>query len=77
MFHLRSGASLAALVTLIRRLADWHFLLFDCQLYSDHTARLGATLWPRSRFLDRLSEALEASGRPGPWGSRCTSPSQN
>ncbi|RMF25524.1 MAG: leucyl/phenylalanyl-tRNA--protein transferase [Deltaproteobacteria bacterium] len=67
MFRKRTGASLAALVTLVRWLAAREFLLFDCQTYADHTARLGARLWPRRRFLALLARALEYETKPGPW----------
>jgi len=67
MFRVRSGASLLALVALVRQLAAWRIDLFDCQLYSAHTARLGAREWPRPRFLGALADALEAPTRRGPW----------
>ncbi len=67
MFHTRTGASLAALVTLVRWLAARKFLLFDCQTCSAHTARLGAEEWPRRRFLSRLASAVQAETEPGSW----------
>lgn len=67
MFHQTTGASIAALVHLVRRLADWDFRLFDCQTASQHTARLGAQPWPRERFLAELAEAVALPGRPGCW----------
>ena len=67
MFRLRSGASSLALVTLIRQLAAWKMPLFDCQLYSDHTARLGARPWQRASFLTMLSTAVGLPTRRGKW----------
>ncbi len=67
MFRTRTGASLAALVILLRWLAARNFLLFDCQTYSSHTARLGAEHWLRGRFLSRLAVALQFETEPGPW----------
>jgi len=67
MFHLRSGASLLSLVTLVRQLAAWGIGLFDCQIYSRHTERLGARQWSRRRFLFELQRALRAPTRRGRW----------
>jgi len=67
MFHTHSGASLVALVALIRQLERWGIGLFDCQLYSPHTARLGAREWPRARFVRALEQALAAPTKQGPW----------
>jgi leucyl/phenylalanyl-tRNA--protein transferase len=67
MFHAADGASLAALIALVRQLSAWRIVLFDCQLYSPHTARLGARQWPRARFLAALERAMEAPTRRGRW----------
>lgn len=67
MFTQRPNASKAAFVHLVRQLHAWEFQLFDCQVYTEHVARFGATPWPRARFLDALTNALAAPTRQGPW----------
>lgn len=67
MFHLVSGASLRALVALLRQLAAWEIQLFDCQMHTPHVGRLGAQAWPRRVFLQRLREALARPTRRGRW----------
>jgi len=67
MFTQRPNASKAAFVHLVRQLHVWEFQLFDCQVYTEHVARFGATPWPRARFLDALANALTAPTRQGPW----------
>ena len=67
MFAQRPNASKAAFVHLVRQLHAWEFQLFDCQVYTEHVARFGATPWPRARFLDALANALTAPTRQGPW----------
>jgi leucyl/phenylalanyl-tRNA--protein transferase len=54
MFALVPDASKVALVTLVRQLERWGCDLLDAQVYSEHLARLGATEWPRRRFLEEL-----------------------
>nr|MBI3611591.1 leucyl/phenylalanyl-tRNA--protein transferase [Nitrospirota bacterium] len=67
MFTQRPNASKVAFVHLVRQLQAWEFQLFDCQVYTEHVARFGATPWPRARFLDALANALTAPTRHGPW----------
>lgn len=67
MFHHRTDASKAALVTLIRQLQSWDFTLFDCQMHTEHLARFGATEWSRRRFEEALGEALGSETRRGRW----------
>lgn len=67
MFARKTDASKVAFVTLAGQLLEWGFTLIDCQVYTDHLARLGATRWPRHRFLAALHEALEAPTRRGEW----------
>lgn len=73
MFHLVSGASLAALVALLGRLSAWQIRLFDCQMHTPHVGRLGAQPWPRALFLARLGEALAQPTRQGRWSFDRTS----
>jgi leucyl/phenylalanyl-tRNA---protein transferase len=67
MFTRVDDASKVALATLVRQLQAWDFALFDCQVHTDHSARFGATEWPRRRFLQALAAALQAPTRRGNW----------
>jgi leucyl/phenylalanyl-tRNA--protein transferase len=67
MFTRSSDASKVAFVRLVRRLEGWGFHFVDCQVHTEHTARLGAREWPRARFLERLARALEVPTRRGSW----------
>lgn len=67
MFALRPDASKVAFVSLVRWLQSWDVELIDCQVYTEHLARLGAGEWPRARFLAALREALDHATRMGPW----------
>lgn len=67
MFFHRPDASKAAFVHLVRRLEAWDFDFVDCQVYTDHVARFGATEWPREEFLATLAASLRRPTRSGPW----------
>ncbi len=67
MFARAADASKAAFVTFVERLRAWEIDLVDCQVYTDHLARFGATEWPRKQYLAALRRALERPTRPGPW----------
>lgn len=67
MFALRPDASKAAFVTLVKQLQAWNFQFLDCQIYTEHLARFGATPWPRADFLNALAKALKEPTRQGPW----------
>ncbi len=67
MFTQRPNASKVAFVHLVKQLHAWEFRLFDCQVYTEHVARFGATPWPRARFLKALGKALEEPTRKGAW----------
>ena len=67
MFTLRPDASKVALVTLVRRLADWGFDFLDCQVHTPHLEKLGARPWPRAAFLRALEGTLHRATRRGPW----------
>jgi leucyl/phenylalanyl-tRNA--protein transferase len=61
MFHRKTDASKVALVTLVNRLRAHGFVLFDVQMTTEHTERMGATNIPRSEYLARLREAVKLS----------------
>ena len=67
MFALRSDASKLAFVQLVDQLRAWSFHFVDCQVHTAHLERFGATLWPRSRFLEALEVALREPTRRGRW----------
>ena len=67
MFARRTDASKVAFVTLVRQLAAWDFDVIDCQVYTDHLARFGATPWSRRRFLEALDASLARPARRGRW----------
>jgi leucyl/phenylalanyl-tRNA--protein transferase len=58
MFTRVRDASKVALVRLVERLRQRGFQLFDIQLRTDHTTRLGAVEVPRQEYLTRLRRAL-------------------
>lgn len=59
MFSRVRDASKVALVHLVERLRARGFQLFDIQMLTEHTARLGAVAIPRAEYLRRLRRALE------------------
>jgi leucyl/phenylalanyl-tRNA--protein transferase len=67
MFARAADASKVAFATLLAQLERWAIPLVDCQVYTPHLARFGATEWPRRRYLRALRDALRARTRPGPW----------
>lgn len=67
MFSARSGGSKVALATLARLLHDWGVPLLDAQVENPHLVRMGATQWPRGRFLAHIRQATERPLRQGDW----------
>ena len=57
--RLRDGSK-AALWFLVERLRERGFQLFDTQMVTEHTLRLGAVEIPRTEYLVRLEAALKA-----------------
>jgi leucyl/phenylalanyl-tRNA--protein transferase len=62
MFHRVSDASKVALVALVGRLRECGYELFDVQMRTDHTTRMGATDISRSEYLRRLRAAVKRTG---------------
>lgn len=73
MFSAVSGASKVALATLAQVLHGWGFALMDAQVANPHTLSLGAELWPRSRFLSCLRQAVDEPFEAGHWRARFAS----
>jgi leucyl/phenylalanyl-tRNA--protein transferase len=67
MFANVPEASKVAFVAFTEQLRRWGIRLVDCQVYTEHLARFGATEWPRGEFLAALRSALEHPTRVGPW----------
>jgi len=67
MFARQRDASKAALVGLVRQIEAWGFDLLDCQMHTDHLARLGARERPRREFTRALQASLEKQTRRGAW----------
>ncbi len=67
MFAGRPDASKVAFATLVRQLAAWDFDLVDCQIHTEHLARLGAREWSRAHFLAALRRSVERPTRRGRW----------
>ncbi len=61
MFTRGRDGSKIALVHTMQRLRERGFALFDIQMLTPHTARLGAVDIPRSEYLARLRKALRLS----------------
>ena len=61
MFSRQRDASKVALVDTVERLRGQGFQLFDIQLLTEHTARLGAVEISRKQYLARLRRALACS----------------
>jgi leucyl/phenylalanyl-tRNA--protein transferase len=61
MFHRVSNASKVALCHLEDHLRERGFALFDIQMVTPATRRLGAVEIPRSEYLQRLKYAVELS----------------
>lgn len=58
MFSRERDASKVCLVWLVERLKKRGYTLLDCQIQSDHLARLGAVEIPESEYFRRLAHAL-------------------
>jgi leucyl/phenylalanyl-tRNA--protein transferase len=59
MFHSVTDASKVALAALVERLRTQGFALFDVQMTTGHTERMGAVEISRAEYLRRLREAIE------------------
>jgi len=67
MFSEKPDASKVALVFLVGALRSWGMDLIDCQVATEHLARMGARSIPRAEFLHRLDAALAYETRGGTW----------
>ncbi len=67
MFAHAPDASKIAFAASVAQLDAWGVTLIDCQVHTDHLARLGATEISRAEFLIRLARALDEPTRRGRW----------
>ncbi len=67
MFARKSDASKVAFVKLVQHLAEWKFLIIDCQVTTRHLMSLGAKEVPRSEFLKIMKKALKVKTPKGKW----------
>ena len=59
MFTHAPDASKVAFVHLVRQLHRWGFPIVDCQVYTDHLARFGATEIPRDQYLRAIAPLVQ------------------
>ena len=62
MFYHVTDASKVALAALVQRLIERGFVLFDVQMKTDHTERMGAVEITRTEYLRRLRDAIPLPG---------------
>lgn len=67
MFYRRPDASKLAFFHLVQKLEELGVLLFDSQVLTEHTARLGAFEISREQYLQRLEVALAEGVGPKSW----------
>jgi leucyl/phenylalanyl-tRNA--protein transferase len=67
MFSRQSNASKVALYHLVTYIKQFQFDLIDCQVTTEHLARLGAREIPRSQFLTELAGSLRHPTIKGKW----------
>ena len=66
MFSIERDASKVVFADLVPRLAEAGYELIDCQVYTEHLSRFGATDWSRDTFLDALDGSIRKVPIP-PW----------
>lgn len=66
MFSRRTNTSKLALWTLLQQLNRWGFTVFDCQLWNDHLASLGAYELNRDDYIQQLKHASQTKS-PKNW----------
>ncbi len=67
MFSRTSDASKTALAHLVGHLLEQSFTMIDCQTTTRHLTRMGATLIPRSLFLELLEKSMNGPREEKTW----------
>ncbi len=67
MFSHTTDSSKVALVGLCQQLHRWGIPFIDCQVYSDHLARLGAEETDRAHFVSEITKLCQQNTQNLPW----------
>ena len=67
MFSNQSDASKVAFVFLNKQLEKWNYHLVDCQVYTPHLESLGASMIPRTTFIELLNQYAIDSHNHSKW----------
>lgn len=67
MFSLQSGASKIALYALCKLMQAWQYHYIDCQVSSQHLAKLGAEEVPQSQFVELLKKSNAFATKNQKW----------
>jgi leucyl/phenylalanyl-tRNA--protein transferase len=67
MFHTMTDASKVALYYLVEKLKEYHFLLVDAQVETNHLISLGAEIISRTEYRSQLEKALKYPTLKGKW----------
>ncbi|MDA0712640.1 MAG: leucyl/phenylalanyl-tRNA--protein transferase [bacterium] len=68
MFALSPNASKIAFASLAAHLVLWNFDLIDCQAYTEHLSRFGASEYKREKFMQILKRSLKTKPTlKAPW----------
>ncbi|RFF31916.1 leucyl/phenylalanyl-tRNA--protein transferase [Wenzhouxiangella sediminis] len=68
-FHRQRDASKIALAALMRALAEWDFLLCDCQLWNPHLERLGVRMLSGELFRAAIARGIAEPAAVDDWRS--------
>ena len=71
-FHRQRDASKIALGEMLKRLADWEFILMDCQVWNPHLERLGVSMIGREPFMAAVQIGVNRPDLDGSWADRRT-----
>jgi len=69
MFTLVPDASKVAFVALVKHLSSMNFTVIDCQVYTEHLERFGASFVSRNDFITFLRETPDQKSISGKWKS--------
>ncbi|AFJ01798.1 Leucyl/phenylalanyl-tRNA--protein transferase [Methylophaga frappieri] len=67
MFSFVTDSSKIALTALVQQLTRWGWPMIDCQVHSDHLARLGAVCVPRTLFVQQIQSLCQSASPSQKW----------
>jgi leucyl/phenylalanyl-tRNA---protein transferase len=67
MYSSKRDASKVALAYLCEKLVSWEYQLVDCQVYSEHLTKMGATSLSKSVFQDILNDQITKEPSKNAW----------